>query len=225
MDTRGESLALCELFESIAGESSLAGLPAVFIRLAGCNLRCAWCDTRRSWEPGWPLDLTELVARVVGRRPRLVVITGGEPLLQPQTPALCRRLLQAGKRVQVETNGSLSIAGLPAPVHRVLDIKTPSSGESRRMDWDNLERLRPGDDLKLVLADRPDFDWARDRLRRRPPPPGVQVLLSPAAGRLAPQRLADWLLASGWQVRLQLQLHRQLWPDGRDGCAIPLADP
>ncbi len=225
MDTGGEALALCELFESIAGESSLAGLPAVFIRLAGCNLRCAWCDTRRSWEPGRPLGLADLVERVAGRRPQLVVITGGEPLIQPQTPALCRRLLEAGKRVQVETNGSLPITGLPAAVQRVLDIKTPSSGESRRMDWDNLERLRPGDDLKLVLADRSDFDWARDRLQQRPPPAGVQVLLSPAAGRLAPQRLAAWLLASGWQVRLQLQLQRQLWPDGGDGCAIPLANP
>ncbi len=225
MDTRGESLALCELFESIAGESSLAGLPAVFIRLAGCNLRCAWCDTRHSWEPGRPIGLAHLFERVAGRRPQLVVITGGEPLTQPQTPALCRRLLAAGKRVQVETNGSLSIAGLPAAVQRVLDIKTPSSGESRRMDWDNLERLRPGDDLKLVLADRSDFDWARDRLQQRPPPAGVKVLLSPAAGQLAPERLAAWLLASGWQVRLQLQLHRRLWPDGRDGCAIPLADP
>jgi len=219
---REARLEVCELFESIAGESSLAGLPAVFVRLAGCNLDCAWCDTRYALEPGTRVAVDELAELVLGRRPGLVVVTGGEPLNQQATPALCEALLAGGKRVQVETNGSLSTAGLPGGVQVVLDMKPPSSGMSDRMARENLRRLRPGDDLKIVVADRTDFDWAAALIREAGLDEKVGVLLSPAAGHLEPGLLATWLLDANLPARLQIQLHRLLWPDGGEGVPIPI---
>ena len=215
-------LEICEVFESIAGESTLAGLPAIFVRLTGCNLRCSWCDTRYALDPGTSLSISQIVELTTTRRSALVVVTGGEPLLQSGTPSLCKALLAKHKRVQVETNGSLDIACLPPPVQVVLDMKAPSSGACDLMDFGNLARLKPGDDLKIVLSDRADFDWAARLVSGSSLPAGVSVLLSPVADLLAPASLAEWLLDSGLQARIQIQLHRFLWPDGLEGRPIPI---
>jgi len=218
----GASVEVCELFESIAGESSQAGQPALFIRLAGCNLRCSWCDTRYALEAGTPLPIARLVELTRDSRCRLVIVTGGEPLHQAATGELCSELLAAGKRVQVETNGSLDTSVLPKQVQVVLDMKPPSSGESERMDLANLARLGSGDNLKIIVADRADFDWAANLVTGARLAQGVVAFLSPAAGLLEARVLAGWLLAAGLDARLQIQLHRLLWPQGREGRPIPL---
>lgn len=214
---QASSVEICELFESISGESTLAGTPAVFVRLAGCNLRCRWCDTRYALDPGTRLPVSRVVEAICQSPIGLVVVTGGEPLQQPGTVHLCAALLARQRRVQVETNGSLDVSVLPEQVQIVLDVKPPSSGELERMDVHNPGRLRAGDNLKIVLADRADFDWAVELLTSTHLPPGVEVLLSPAAGHLEPQALARWLLDSALPVRMQIQLHRLLWPEGPEG--------
>jgi len=168
MPGAADSLRVCEAFVSIAGETSLAGTPAVFLRLAGCNLRCRWCDTARAWEGGREVPLAALEALVLRQRPRLVVLTGGEPLLQPACLALAGRLRDAGRTVMVETNGSLDVGVVPPGVRCVMDLKPPGSGEHGRMSLANLGRLRPGDELKIVVADRADFDWAGGVLADHP---------------------------------------------------------
>jgi 7-carboxy-7-deazaguanine synthase len=218
----GDSLRVCEAFVSLAGETSLVGTPAVFVRLAGCNLRCAWCDTPRAWEGGQEVTLARLEALVLDQWPGLVVLTGGEPLLQPASLGLAARLRDRGRRVMVETNGSLDVGVVPPGVTCVMDLKCPGSGQAERMRLANLGRLRAGDELKIVVADRADFDWARAVLDRDPPGPGVNILVSPAVPACAPGALADWVLAARMQARLQVQLHRLLWPDGQDGQPLAL---
>ncbi len=217
-----DSLEVCELFESIAGESTHAGRPAVFVRLAGCNLNCRWCDTERARQGGTRVALDRLLDSIGGLRRRLAVVTGGEPLLQPAAVTLCSRLLAAGKQVLVETNGSLDISVLPPGARVILDMKAPSSGQSELMDRDNIRRLRPGDELKIVVADGRDFDWAVRLIRTQGVPEGVNILLSPAFKQMDPAELAGRLLRSDLEVRMQLQLHRFIWPNGRDGIPVPL---
>jgi 7-carboxy-7-deazaguanine synthase len=218
------ALRVSEVFETLAGETTHAGLPAVFVRLTGCNLRCRWCDTSRAWDGGRVLPIDELVEVVASRGRGLVVVTGGEPLAQAGTPALCRQLLERGARVLVETNGSLDISALPPGASIILDMKPPSSGESERMDEGNLQRLRDHDELKIVIADPTDFRWALELLDRHPGLSTGRVLFSPLSPGLSPGALADWILASKREIRLQLQLHKILWPDGRDGVPI-FSDP
>jgi 7-carboxy-7-deazaguanine synthase len=204
-------LSVTEIFTGIQGETSLAGWPCTFIRLAGCNLRCSWCDTAYAWEGGEPWELDRLLARVAGG-PRLVAVTGGEPLCQAETPALVQGLLAAGRTVLVETNGSLPIDAIDPRAHRIVDLKPPSSGEAARIDWDNLDRLGPNDELKVVIFERADYAWFRDVAARDPRIGRAVVNLSPAAGGTPGATLAAWILADGLDVRLNVQLHRVLWP-------------
>lgn len=207
-------LQVCEIFYSIMGESTRAGLPGVFVRLSGCNLHCTYCDTRYACEePGRERPVADVVDEAAGYPARLVCITGGEPLLQPDTPALADAFLRAGWTVVIETNGSLDIDRLPAGTHRVMDLKTPDSGMADRMDMRNLARLNADDEIKIVCCSHADYEWARDIVRGADLPSICPVLLSPAFGRLEPRDLAAWMLEDGLAVRLQLQLHRILWPD------------
>jgi len=203
-----------ELFKSIQGEGTRAGLPSCFIRTAGCNLECAYCDTRYAAESeGTALVVGDIVERVAAMGPDLVCITGGEPLLHASLPELCNLLLGWELTVVVETSGSMDISVLPKPVIRIMDVKCPGSGEEGSLQRRNLNRLRPADEVKCVLTDRRDFEWARDLVEEHGLAERCPVLFSPANGRLQPDRLAKWLLEWGAPVRLQLQLHRLLWPE------------
>jgi len=218
-------ITLNEIFRSLQGESTLAGVPTVFVRLQGCTLRCAWCDTPRAREdgPGRVVDAGEVLDLVRRQQCRHVCITGGEPLLQREVVAfLARELMAGGHTVSVETNGSLPVAGLPAGLRRVMDLKPPSSGMADRNLPENLGQLGPGDELKCVVADEADFRWALDRVRSARLPAEVPVLFSPVQGRLGAADLAGWILDSGETVRLQLQLHRLIWPTGPEGIALEL---
>ena len=216
-------LRISEIYETILGESLDAGRPCVIVRLTGCHRRCDWCDTRKAWTQGRCLDGKILLATLLEQAPGLVVLSGGEPLLQAGIPWLAQELLRVGRRVSVETNGTQDIEILPPAAHVVLDMKAPSSGETEKMDFENLTRLRAGDDLKIVIADRADFDWACQLLELRPPTAGVNIFVSAAFQRLDAALLAHWLIESGLDARLQMQLHKLLWPDG--GEAKPLALP
>ncbi len=219
--TSRQQIRVCEIFRSIQGETSLAGLPATFLRLAGCNLRCSYCDSEYAHAPGAPVSVSELLASLArtpqGRARELVVVTGGEPLIQVGTRDLLSELVRAGHRVVLETNGSLDIDGLPPQVIRVVDVKCPGSGESEKIRWQILDKLRPTDEVKLVLTDRADFDFAVDVIDRHELERRCTVLLSPVTSRLAPTTLAEWILSRGGSLRLQLQLHRVLWPGRHRG--------
>jgi 7-carboxy-7-deazaguanine synthase len=205
-------LTVNEIFHSIQGESSHAGRPCVFVRLTGCNLRCTWCDTAYAFHEGTRMEVDEVVDRVGEFRCGLVEVTGGEPLIQPDSIPLMRALLRRGHEVLLETGGSLPIAEVPAGVHRIVDIKCPGSGEASKNRWENLEDLREGDELKFVVAGREDYDWAVEQIRRRGLETRGSVLLSPVHGALDPGALARWILADRLGVRVQVQLHKVLWP-------------
>lgn len=205
-------LTVNEIFHSIQGESTFAGEPCVFVRLTACDLRCRWCDTPYAFHEGRRMSVDEVVEAVEAYGCPTVEITGGEPLLQPDVRPLIARLLEAGRRVLVETGGHRSIAGLPAGVIRIMDIKCPGSGEAGKMDWSNLDELTPADQVKFVLADRADYDYARDVLRReRLDERCGAVLFSPVHGALEPKQLAEWVLADRLPVRVQLQVHKYIW--------------
>jgi 7-carboxy-7-deazaguanine synthase len=211
-------LSVTEIFRSIQGESSWAGWPCVFVRLSGCNLRCHYCDTRYAYEPGTRLTIAAIVDRVLALGNGLTEVTGGEPLCQEQTPDLLLALARSCRTVLLETNGSLPLPRL-RPYRTILDLKCPSSGESSRMDWGNVVRLQPGDEIKFVIGDADDFAWAVAQIRTHQLDrhQGVALLFSPVADKLAPAELARWMLDGGLNVRLQLQLHRMLWPDRERG--------
>ncbi|WP_457574183.1 radical SAM protein [Desulfolithobacter sp.] len=212
------ALVVNEIFYSIQGESTYAGLPCIFVRLTGCNLRCAYCDTRYAFSQGRPMTLEEIEDLLRLHRCSLVEITGGEPLLQDETPELVRRLLERGYRVLLETNGSLDISRVDSRCIRIMDLKCPSSGEVEQNDLENLHRLTPGDEVKFVLGDRDDYEWARDMVRRVRPvaPPGTTILFSAIADQLDHATLARWIIEDNLGVRLQVQLHKIIWaPDTR----------
>jgi len=212
------SLLIHEVFHSIQGESTYAGLPCVFIRLTGCNLRCSYCDTRYAYEEGRLWDLSVLLEQVHAFRCNLVEITGGEPLLQSETPTLASALLDQGYEVLLETNGSLDIRRVDTRIVRVVDFKCPSSGESMHTDWRNWLRMTPRDQAKFVIGNRQDYVYGRDRLRRfcGNDAPGFPVLFSPVFGVLAPRQLAAWILEDHLPVRLHLQQHKLIWgPDAK----------
>jgi len=207
------------MFTSIQGESPAAGYPCAFVRLAGCNLDCVYCDTRYARDPGSGQQVTvqEIVERMAQYRQPYVAITGGEPLTQAGTPELIIRLLDEGHKVIVETNGSQNIALIDTRARVVLDIKTPGSGMAEFNLVRNLESLRAGDSVKFVLTNREDYEFARQwacsgRIRRE-----CEIFFSPAHGMLARQQLAEWMVADAVPVRLQLQLHRVIWPDRERG--------
>lgn len=206
-------MRISEIFQSIQGESSYAGRPCVFVRLTGCNLRCAHCDTRYAYEGGEKLSVSAILDRVRAFNCELVELTGGEPLLQASTPELALRLLDSGFRVLVETNGSLDISLLDSRCARIMDIKCPSSQEAASFDPENLLRLTPRDEVKLVVANEEDYAYARERLAEvRSAARGVTALLSPVFGELEPAVLVSWMLRDKLNARLNLQLHKYVWP-------------
>ncbi|NJK89377.1 MAG: radical SAM protein [Myxococcales bacterium] len=209
------ALRVTEIFHSIQGEATFAGWPCTFIRLTGCNLRCRWCDTEYSFHGGTTMTVSDVLREIARHPARRVEITGGEPLLQKATPLLARSLLDAGHEVWCETSGERNIDLLPEGVRRVMDLKAPGSGEHERNDLENLARLRPGDEVKIVCADRQDFDWAVEMMHQHSSLKRVPVHVSPVYGELEPSDLADWILASGLEIRLNLQLHKVLWGDQR----------
>jgi 7-carboxy-7-deazaguanine synthase len=210
-----ELLRVSEIFASLQGESTTVGVPTVFVRLTGCPLRCRWCDTAYAFSGGERLTIDEILARVSDLGLPEVCVTGGEPLAQAACRDLLTALADAGHRVSLETSGALSIAGLDPRVRCVMDLKAPGSGEADKNLWDNLDHLRPHDEVKFVLAGRADYDWAKDVLERHGLARRATVLFSPVAGELAPSTLADWIVADRLPVRFQLQLHKILWGDAR----------
>lgn len=213
-----ESLLVSELFYSIQGESSFAGYPCLFIRLSGCNLRCTYCDARYTYEEeGERKTLDDLLAAAEEHPKALVEITGGEPLLQEGVYPLMDRLLEEGRTVLLETNGSVSLERVPPQVVKIMDLKCPDSGMQEKMDWHNLNHLTPEDEIKFVLSSRRDYDWAMQKTREHALAQTAKLIFSPVVARLAPADLAEWILADGLPVRLQLQLHAMLWPDRKRG--------
>ena len=208
-------LRVSEIFASLQGESTTVGVPTVFVRLTGCPLRCRWCDTTYAFRGGERLTIDEILARVSDLGLPEVCVTGGEPLAQAACRDLLTALADAGHRVSLETSGALLIAGLDPRVRCVMDLKAPGSGEADKNLWDNLDHLRPHDEVKFVLAGRADYDWAKDVLERHGLARRATVLFSPVAGELAPSTLADWIVADRLPVRFQLQLHKILWGDAR----------
>jgi 7-carboxy-7-deazaguanine synthase len=201
-----------EIFHSIQGESTWAGRPCVFVRLTGCNLRCSWCDTEYAFYEGRQMEVGEVATKVESFDCGLVEITGGEPLLQQGVHPLIETLLARGHEVMIETSGERDISGLDERVVRIVDVKCPGSGESERNRWSNLKHLTPRDELKFVLSDRRDYEWAREVIRTHGLSERVNaVLLSPVFGKLEPADLAGWILADRLDVRMQLQMHKQIW--------------
>lgn len=204
-------LQICETFSSILGESTLAGLPAFFLRLTGCNLRCHYCDTTYAYEGGVEMTAAELLAAARSHPARRVLVTGGEPLLQAETLPLLASLADAGLEVLLETNGSVPIRDVDARVRRILDLKCPGSGMESHNLWDNLQYLHAGDEVKLVIRDRGDFAWAVAVIQRHGLAGRVPLLISPVFGEVPPQDAAAWILESGLPLRLNLQLHKYIW--------------
>lgn len=205
-------MRITEIFYSIQGESSFAGLPCVFVRSTGCNLRCVWCDTAYAFYGGREMSPDEIIAEVarLSGGCRLVELTGGEPLLQKEIGALAQALLDRGYTVLCETGGSLDVDRLPREVIRIVDVKCPGSGEAQRNLWSNLEKLGPRDEIKFVIRDRADYEWALDVIRERALA-GRAILFSPVWGELDLRTLAEWVLSDGAPVRIQTQLHKHIW--------------
>jgi 7-carboxy-7-deazaguanine synthase len=202
-----------EIFYSVQGESTYAGRPCVFVRLTACDLRCSWCDTPYAFYEGRKRAVGDVVAEVERYNCSLVEVTGGEPLLQEDVYPLMDELLARGKTVLLETGGHRSTARVPDPVVTILDIKCPASGEADRMDWGNLGRLRSRDEVKFVINDRADYEYARDAIARHAlAGRAAAIHMSPVHGVLDPQTLSEWVLADALPVRVQLQLHKYIWP-------------
>jgi 7-carboxy-7-deazaguanine synthase len=210
-------LKVTEIFNSIQGESTYAGLPCTFIRLTGCNLRCSYCDTRYAYSGGTEMSVVKIMQKVRSFKTSLVEITGGEPLLQAGTLDLLRALLKEKNQVLLETNGSMALKNVPAKVIKIMDLKCPSSGEAEKTHWKNLQYLKKSDQIKMVISDRKDYAWARHQVRGRNLDAICQVLLSPVSNKLKGSRLAAWILKDRLPVRLQVQLHKVLWPSKKRG--------
>ena len=210
-------MKITEIFHSIQGESSQAGRPCVFVRLTACDLRCRWCDTEYAFTEGAPMEMEEVLARVRSYGCPLIEITGGEPLLQKETPDLCRRLLAEGFEVMLETGGHRDISEVPEGVRIILDVKCPGSGETHKMHWENLEKLPASGEIKFVIADRFDYEWARETVRGRDLAARHVVLFSPVFGELPYEELASWILEDRLPVRFQAQLHKHIWDPSMRG--------
>ena len=207
------TLRITEIFYSLQGETSRVGLPTVFVRLTGCPLRCRYCDTAYAFHGGETLTIEQVLAAVAGHGARYVTVTGGEPLAQKNALPLLTALADAGYSVSLETSGALDITGVDPRVSRIVDIKTPGSGEAARNRWGNFTRLTEHDEIKFVLCDAEDYEWAKRVLVQHRLAQVCPVLFSPCYGKLAPEMLADWILRDHLPVRLQIQLHKHLWGD------------
>ena len=211
------ALKINEIFSSIQGESTYAGLPCAFVRLAGCNLRCRYCDSEFAYEEGAFMEVEEIVGIVDAFGLRTVEITGGEPLLQDEVHGLISVLLGRDYRVLLETNGSLDLSSVDPRVVKIVDVKCPESGMAGHMRWENLATIRSEDELKFVLCSRSDYEWAKARVREHGLSGRCNLLFSPAFGVLPAEELASWILEDRLDVRLQLQLHKIIWGPNRRG--------
>ena len=208
---------LSEIFFSIQGESSFAGFPCIFIRFAGCNLRCNYCDTKFAYETEFSMEISEIMKTIDKYSPvKLVEITGGEPLLQPQIYDLISALLKKKYRILLETNGSVNLQKVPAEVIKIVDVKCPGSGEGNSFLMENLKFLNPSDEIKFVLSDRKDYDWAKNFVERYKLN-GRKILFSPVFGKVNPAELAKWILQDKLPVRMQLQLQKYIWNPKKRG--------
>ena len=212
-----ETLVVHEVYASIQGESTHAGRPCTFVRLAACHLRCTWCDTPHAFDEGTRRAVDDVVAEAHGRGIERVEVTGGEPLLQPGVYPLMARLCDLGHVVLLETSGSLDIGRVDPRVVRIVDLKCPGSGEAERNRWENVALLTPKDEVKFVLADRADYEWARTVVREHRLDRRCEVLLSTAHGLLAPADVVGWMLEDGLDARFQLQLHKVIWDPAARG--------
>ena len=206
-----------EIFASIQGETSYVGLPFAFVRLTGCNLRCRYCDTTYAYDDGEEFPLDQVVLRVATFGIPRVMVTGGEPLLQEETPALVEALLALGHTVLVETNGTVPLSPLDQRAVKIMDVKCPGSGEAGKTDWENFSRLSARDEVKFVLSSEEDYRFARDVIRKYGKNRPFKVLLSPAFGLLPPERLAGWMVGDAIDARFQLQLHKLVWGPAQRG--------
>ncbi len=211
------SLRVNEIFKSIQGESTSAGIPCVFVRLTGCNLRCSYCDTTYAYEEGRNMAVNKIVNKIESYKCKNVCITGGEPLLQRNIYKLINLLKNENYKIFIETNGSMDMNLLPKYVIRIMDVKCPDSGMNREMDWKNLERLRGDDEIKFVMSSKKDYEWAKRIVKKHNLPDRTKVLFGSAYGKLKSKSLAEWILKDKLNVRLQLQLHRIIWPDKTRG--------
>ncbi|HVY48691.1 MAG TPA: radical SAM protein [Minicystis sp.] len=207
-----DTLVVHEIYRSVQGESTFAGLPCTFVRLTGCNLRCVWCDTPQAFYGGTRMARADVLARALALGTPLVELTGGEPLLQPGALPLLAELCDAGRTVLLETSGERDVSRVDPRVHKILDLKAPGSGEAHRNRWSNLDALTARDEVKFVLAGRADYAWMRDVVRERAlDRRGVALLASCVFGRLSPRDLVAWVLEDALPVRVQLQMHKVIW--------------
>ena len=217
-DASTQTLRVHEIYTSVQGESTWVGVPCTFVRLSRCNLHCRWCDTPQAFTGGELRTLSAILEEVLATGAPTVELTGGEPLLQAGALPLLTALCDAGLRVLLETSGERDISGVDPRVHRIMDLKAPGSGEVDKNRWENLVHLGPQDEVKIVLADRADYEWAREVVRREALPEKVRaVLFSAVHGELDPRALVDWILQDGLAVRFQLQLHKVVWGADAEG--------
>ncbi len=212
---RNQTVRLSEIFFSLQGEAARSGLPTVFVRLTGCPLRCTWCDTEYAFTGGATTPVEDVLTEVARFPTRYVCVTGGEPLAQKTCLPLLTALCDAGYDVCLETSGALDITPVDPRVARIMDLKAPASGESSKNLLSNIDDLRPTDEVKIVLASRADYDWAKEMIHTHGLCARCDVVLSPVAGQLNPTELAQWILDDGLAVRFQIQLHKLLWSDAR----------
>lgn len=212
-DSREGMLKITEIFHSLQGEAAQVGLPTVFVRLTGCPLRCHYCDSEYAFTGGQWLHFDDIMAQVRNFQTPYVCVTGGEPLAQKRCAELLRLLCDEGYKVSLETSGAMDIGLADERVSRVMDIKTPGSGEQERNRWDNVEKLTPNDQVKFVICSREDFDWALEQLKTHHLTERCEVLFSPSWGQVGEKELAEWVLATRAPVRFQMQLHKLLWGD------------
>ena len=213
-----DTLVIHEIYASIQGESTFAGLPCTFVRTTGCNLRCSWCDTTQAFYGGTRMARAQVLAKALGEDTALGELTGGEPLLQPGVFPLMRELCDAGKTVLVETSGEADISRVDPRVHRIMDLKAPGSGEAHRNRWSNLDHLTPRDEVKFVLASREDYEFMREAVRgRKLPEKTPNLLASTVFGKLAAKQVVAWVLEDKLPVRVQLQMHKYIWAPETQG--------